>query len=134
MAKRLLDKQGSTSGGRLRRGKEQPERTGQPTELPIENLIVIGASAGGHDALWAVVRERSHDVPAAVIIMQHMAPRDSFELDSFRLDAWLRYATHVPVVQIHSMERLRSSVIYICPSGMSVSLKGRTLHLMPQER
>src|SRR5215472_546196 len=134
MAKRPLHKQGSTSGEFLRRGKEQAERTGQPTELPIENLIVIGASAGGHKALWEVVRELSREIPAAVIVMQHMAPKDSFRLGSFKLDDWLHDSTHVRVVEIHSTERLRSSMIYICPPGMSVSLKGRTMHLTPQQR
>ena len=134
MAKRLLQKKGSNPAGRLRRGKEKPERTGRPTELPLANLIVIGASAGGHKALWEVVRGISHNIPAAVIIMQHMASKETFGLQSFRLDAWLRDATRVPIAQIRSGERLRSSVIYVCPPGMSVSLKGRTLHLTPQER
>jgi two-component system chemotaxis response regulator CheB len=95
---------------------------------------VIGASAGGHDALWEVVRDFSHDIPAAVIIMQHMSPTTEFGLQSFRLDAWLRDGTQVPVTQIHAEQRLRPSVIYTCPPGMSVCLKGRTLHLSPQER
>ena len=132
MAKRRLQKQDPHSAGRLRRGKEQPERTGWLTELPIANLIVIGASAGGHKALQEVVRDISHDIPAAVIIMQHMSSGDSYGLKSFRLDAWLREATRARTVQIQSGERLRASVIYICPPGMSVSLKGRTLHLTPQ--
>src|SRR5215472_5771639 len=123
MAKRLLHKQGSTSGGRLRRGKEQPERSGWPSELPLANLIVIGTSAGGHKALWEVVRELSREIPAAVIIMQHMASKDSSGFQSFKLDAWLQEATRAQVVEIHSAERLRSSVIYICPPGMAVSLK-----------
>jgi two-component system chemotaxis response regulator CheB len=129
-----MRKQGANAGGRLRRGEEQPERTGRPTEFPISNLIVIGASAGGHKALWEVVREMSRDIPAAVVIMQHLAPKTTYGLESFKLDAWLREATRVPVMQIHSGERLRPSMIYTCPPGMAVSLKGRTLHLMPQER
>jgi two-component system chemotaxis response regulator CheB len=103
-------------------------------ELPLANVIVIGASAGGHKALWEVVREISHDVPAAVIIMQHMASKNVFGLRSFSLDAWLRDATRARVAQIHSGERLRPSVIYVCPPGMSVSLKGRTLHLAPEQK
>lgn len=133
MANRLSKKHGSTSGERLRRGKEKPERTGRPTELALANLIVIGASAGGHKALWEVVRGMSQDIPAAVVIMQHMAPRAVFGVHSFRLDDWLRDGTRVPVAQIHSGERLRPGVVYTTPLGMSVSLKGRTLHLTPQE-
>ena len=134
MAKGPLKKEDSTSGDRLRRRKEQPERTGRPTELPLANLIVIGASAGGHKALWEVLRGISQNIPAAVIITQHMASKEAFGVQSFRLDAWLRDATAVPVTQIHSRERLRSGVIYTTPPGMSASLKGRTLHLTPQDR
>ena len=135
MAKTLgVRKQPSTSLDRLRRGRERPERSGRPAELPIPNLIVMGASAGGHTALWEVVREFSDDIPAAVIIMQHMSPRTDFGLQSFRLDDWLRDATQVPVTQIQTRQRLRPSVIYTCPPGVSVCLKGRTLHLTPQER
>lgn len=130
MAKRLLQKTTSNSAGRLRRGSEKPECTGRPRELPLANLIVIGTSAGGHKALWDVVSGIPHNIPAAVIIMQHMASHQT----SFRLDAWLRDATRVPIAQIQSGDRLRSSAIYVCPPGMSVSLKGRTLRLTPQER
>jgi len=134
MAKRLLRNNSSTASIRLRRGREQPERTGRPTELPIANLIVIGASAGGHTALREVLREISHDIPAAVIIMQHLAPNITSGLESFRLAALLRGSTRVPVVQIQSGERMRASAIYTTPPGMTVSIKGRTLHLTPQER
>lgn len=133
MAKQPLRNKSSTSRDRLRRSEEQPERTGRLPELPIENLIVIGASAGGHKALREVVREISHDIPAAIIIMQHMARKDSFPLKPFQLDAWLGEATRVPIVEIRSHERLRSGMVYTCPAGMSVSIKGRTLHLTRQK-
>jgi chemotaxis response regulator CheB len=132
MTKGPLTNNGSTSTDRLRRGGERPERTGRPTELPIHNLIVIGASAGGHKALLEIVRQLSQDIPAALIIMQHM--KHTIGVQSFKLDTWLREATRVPVVEIHSGDRLRSNVIYVSPAGMAISLKGRALHLTPQER
>jgi chemotaxis response regulator CheB len=132
MAKKLLREKSAATGDGLRRGREQLEQTGRAMELPLANVIVIGASAGGHKALWEVVKGMSHDIPAAVIIMQHMAHTPAFGLSSFRLDAWLREATRVPILQIHSGERLRAGTIYTTPPGQSVSLKGRTLHLTPQ--
>lgn len=133
MSKQPLQDRSSTSDDRLRRSNEQPDCTGQLRELPLENLIVIGASAGGHKALWEVIRELSHDIPAAVVIMQHMAPTNP-RFESYKLDAWLRGASRVRVIEIRAGERLRSGIIYICPPGMSVFLKGRTLHLKPQDR
>jgi chemotaxis response regulator CheB len=133
MAKRDLQEHASAPGDRLRRGNEQPDHTGQIMELPLENLIVIGASAGGHRALREVVREISRDIPAAVIIMQHMAATKPGS-QSYKLDVWLRDSTRVRVVEISPGERLRSGMMYICPPGMSVFLSGRTLHLKPQDR
>ena len=131
MPKQSVDRQDSDSSGRLRRGKEQPERTGRATELPLANLVVIGASAGGHKAVWEVVRDLSCDIPAAVIIMQHLGPKEA--VPSFRSATWLGQYTRLQIVQINSRERLRSSVIYTCPPGMAASLRGRTFHLTPQE-
>ncbi|HKT34466.1 MAG TPA: chemotaxis protein CheB [Nitrospira sp.] len=133
MAKELSHNQGSSPPNRLRRGKEKRDHTGRGIEPPLENLIVIGASAGGHKALWEVVKEISHDIPASVILMQHLAPKQASGLQSFRLDTWLRDASRVPVVQIQSGARLRASVVYTTPAGMAVSLRGRTLHLVRQD-
>src|SRR5215813_3210012 len=63
------NKKGSTGRDRLRRREPLPE---VPPVSSIENLIVIGASAGGHSAVKEVLRELSPDIPAALIILQHM--------------------------------------------------------------
>lgn len=134
MGQKLSQKQDSKSAGRLRRRGERPERTGRTNELPLSNVIVIGSSAGGHKALWEIIREIPQDIPAAVVIIQHTASKDSSRFEPFRLDAWLRKATHARIVEIQSGQRLEAGLIYTCPPGMSAYLKGRTLHLMPREK
>jgi len=115
----------------LRREGQQPDCTGRDTERPIENLIVIGASAGGHKALKEVLKALSDNIPAAVIVMQHLPVQGSSE--PFNFKDWLSKYTAIPIVFIQSGQRLRSGAIYVGPPGLPVSLKGRTLELSPNQ-
>jgi two-component system chemotaxis response regulator CheB len=100
-------------------------------ELPIENLIVIGCSAGGHVALKELVQGFSENMPAAVIIMLHATAEGHA---TFQLPDWLRESSRMGIRLIESSDRLRGGHIYVVPPGMSVALKGRTLHLSPYDR
>jgi chemotaxis response regulator CheB len=132
MGKRRLPRKDATSGERLRRYGEEAERFGQPREIPIENLIVIGASAGGHVALKEVVGGLSRDIPAAVVIMLHMAAVR--EQSASHLENFLREYTDVPVATVHSADRLKRGMIYVTPPGQSVLLQGRMLLLEPHQQ
>jgi chemotaxis response regulator CheB len=132
MGKRRLPRKEATSGDRLRRFGEQPERFGKPMESAIKNLIVIGASAGGQAALKQVVSGLSQDIPAALIIMLHMSPTSRVPADHF-LNV-LAEATVVPLVTARSGDRLQRGKIYLTPPGQSVYLQGRTLRLEPQRK
>ncbi len=116
-------------GGPLRRGGQ----SAQDTDRSVENLIVIGASAGGHQALRQVVRDLSAEIPAAILILLHRPPPPSRE-EGFRLEEWLRISTRIPIVSVQSGARLQSGVISIVPPGTSVSLKGRILQVTEHER
>lgn len=126
----LLQKQDSID--RLRRLAEQPDRTGRRTERAIGNLIVIGASAGGYQALKTLVPYLSDDIPAAIIILLHgSAPGHS---GSYDFSERLREATRVPVALVQAGDRLCSPCIYVVPPGMTASLQGRTFMLSPYDR
>ena len=128
MAKALSHSEASADD-RLRRVAHQ-----RSSKRQVENLIVIGASAGGYDALRQVVRELSPDIPAAVIILLHMSPLTRSQDEEFHLDNWLGVSTHIPTVKVRSGVRLRSGVIFVAPAGMSVALKGNILQVKAQER
>jgi chemotaxis response regulator CheB len=119
------NKSESTAGDRLRRRGQLKEVTGPPGGS-IENLIVIGASAGGHMALNEVLRDLSENIPAALIIMLHATQR--------RLKDFLQQATRVPVVEIRDGKQMRMGVVYVAPPGMSVTLRGSTLHVAAYDR
>jgi len=122
----------STSRNRLRRREKQ-----LPEVLPgssIENLIVVGASAGGHRALKELLGYLSESIPAALIIMQHMSSTPSSHAARFKLEDWLQGVTRIPVVHISDGEPLRMGVIYVVPPGMSVTLREGQLHIVSYER
>ena len=89
------------------------------------NLIVIGASAGGHKALKAVLRGLSHDIPAALIIMQHLGGNDAARPIRFKMEDWLCESSFVPTQVIQSGDRLQRGRIYVTPPGQAVFLDGR---------
>ncbi len=101
-----------------RKGQRLKSTRAQPPETPISNLIVIGTSAGGHNALIEVVRAVSTDIPAALVIIYHSA------VDSpFKLEKWLSRFTRLPVVKVVDKERLRDGVIFVPSSGESLSIE-----------
>ncbi|HSC56252.1 MAG TPA: chemotaxis protein CheB [Nitrospira sp.] len=132
MAKPLARKHESIAGP-LRRATLSSRLAGLSADRSIENFIVIGTSAGGHQALRQVVKDLSDDIPAAILILLHM-PGPSSRGDGFQLEEWLRLSTRIPIVRCKSGDRLQSGVISIAPPGTSVWLKGRILHVMEQER
>lgn len=130
MGNRRLPTKEAPADDRLRRVGEQPERFGKLAEIPIENLIVIGASAGGVIALKQVVRELSSEIPGSLIIMLHMSDR----VAESHLGDVLRESTVVPIAAVKSGDRLERGRIYVTPPGQSVFLQGRTLRLEPQTK
>ena len=130
MGKGHLPRKDATSGDRLRRVGEQSERFGKLAEIPVENLIVIGASAGGYVAIKEVVRGLSREIPAALIIMLHIGDSGS----ESHLSDVLRESTVVPIAPVQSGDRLERGRIYVTPPGQSVFLQGRTLRLEPRKK
>ncbi len=103
--------------------RERLKRHGQATpasgERRIENLIVIGASAGGHQALVKLLRDLPGDMPAAIVILLHrpLGPSDSLK--------WLLgQSSHLPIIEVKKHETLRQSVIFIPPPGRSATFSG----------
>ena len=96
-----------TSGERLQR-----QRQTSPT--CIANLIVIGASAGGHRAVVDILKNLSADMPAAIVILLHAAlGSPAFLKESFR-----RFS-RLPIIEVENRELLRQGFIFVLPPGRS---------------
>lgn len=85
-------------------------------------LIAMGASTGGPPVLQAILSELPRDFPAAVLIVQHIAP--GF-LSGFI--GWLSNTSNLPITIAAQGEQIKSGHIYIAPDHfhMTVTATGQ---------
>ena len=89
-------------------------------------LVVIGSSAGGIEALSRVVGSLPSDFPAPIVIAQHLDPRRPSHLD----DILARHAT-LPVKVVEQAAPLEDGVIFVVPSNRLVEIVNGELRLRP---
>ena len=87
-------------------------------------VVGVGASAGGLEALQALVGRISPDSGASYVVVQHLSP----DHDSI-MDQLLGARTTLPVVTIEDGARLAPDAIYVTPAGYEVTLRGGALRL-----
>ncbi len=90
------------------------------------DLIVIGSSAGGIEALSILVSSLPMDFPAPIVLAQHLDPNRPSTLDSI-----LRNRTTLPVELVNTSSHLETGRIYVVPSNRLVSI--RDGHVIVQE-
>ena len=96
--------------------EERLQRQGQVGPSRIANLIVIGASAGGHRALMEILKGFSAVMPAAIVILQHMP------LEYVRsLKKWLGRFSRLPIIAVENHEPLQQGFIFVPPPGRSAT-------------
>src|SRR5438874_505755 len=78
--------------------------------MPGHDIIAIGASAGGVEALSTVVKGLPEDLPAAVFAVLHI-PSDS----TSHLPEILSRSGPLPAVHPRDGERLKHGHIYVAP-------------------
>jgi two-component system chemotaxis response regulator CheB len=116
----------------LRRSDPPPESSNEPTqarEQPVRTVIVIGASAGGRAAIGTVLKDVSHDIPAAIVVMLHVSPESEFDLSK-----WLRQFGHIEIIETSQKERLREGVVFVAPPSQSLTVQDGELNLEALER
>ncbi len=79
--------------------------------MPFEHLVVIGASAGGLEAVSAIANRLGPDFPAPICVVIHIAP-DSPNL----LAALIDRAGPLPAVLAHSGAALVPGTIFVAPA------------------
>ena len=87
------------------------------------NIIVIGTSAGGLEALDQLVRQLPADIPAAVFIVQHLAPEVSGEALVHQLGRHASFQCKLA----GDGEVFRPGRIYIAPPDNHLLIKGNRL-------
>src|ERR1035437_8144172 len=95
--------------------------------VPQESqLVVIGSSAGGIEALSRLVASLPADFPAPIVIAQHLDPRRPSHLH----EILARRAT-LPVRVVEEREALENGVIFVVPSNRLVGISHGDLRLHP---
>jgi two-component system, chemotaxis family, protein-glutamate methylesterase/glutaminase len=88
------------------------------------DVVVVGASAGGVQALQALVAQLPPEFPASVLIVLHLMSSGTSVLHSI-----LDRAGGLPATQAHDGERLERAHIYVAPPDSHLLLRGPEIHL-----
>lgn len=89
-----------------------------------QDIIVVGASAGGVEALSTLVADLPDDLPAAVFIVLHMGPHSSTALPRI-----LARRTTLPVDHPRDGETIEPNRIYVAVPDRHLLLAGGTVRV-----
>ena len=103
--------------------KKLPDE-GRPGDALPYSVIAIGASAGGLQAIGAVLRDLSSDLNCPVLVVLHLAP----QFTSHAAEVLAR-ATKLAVKQASDDELLRSGVVYIAPPDFHLNVANGAVRL-----
>lgn len=82
------------------------------------HLVVVGASAGGIEALSVFVASLKQGFPAPVVIAQHLDPSRASHLGEI-----LERRTQLPVILVQDRVPLESGRIYVVPSNRHIVIR-----------
>lgn len=95
-------------------------------QAPASHLVVVGASAGGIEALSTLVSSLPSDFPAPIVIAQHLDPRRPS-----RLEEILARRTPLLVRTVVDHEVLRAGVVFVVPADRHVEITDHAMSLRP---
>ncbi|HEY3523373.1 MAG TPA: CheR family methyltransferase [Candidatus Limnocylindrales bacterium] len=141
------DDAGRTNGGRRTNGARRPRGTGDGSRTAgvesaaerdgegatdgaaedlAEQLVVIGASAGGIDVLTSLLANVPSDFPTPIVVGQHLDPRRESHLDSI-----LAARTPLTVEVVSQRMRLEPGHLYVIPPNTDIEIIDG--HIAPHE-
>jgi two-component system CheB/CheR fusion protein len=83
----------------------------------VSQIVVVGASAGGIDALGILAAGLDQSFPAPVVIAQHLDPRRPSHLQEI-----LSRRTALEVRSVTAEEKLQAGVLYVVPANRDVMI------------
>src|SRR5947207_7305710 len=81
------------------------------------DLVVVGSSAGGVEALSILVSTLPADFPAPIVLAQHLDPSRPSSLDGI-----LQRRTQLSIDVVNSRTHLQSGKIYVVPANRHVTI------------
>src|SRR5438128_10615264 len=94
------------------------------TPTGSNDLVVIGSSAGGVEALSVLVSTLPGDFPAPVVLAQHLDPSRPSSLDAI-----LKRRTKLPVEVVNTSSALEPGRIYVVPSNRNVTINSHRVEV-----
>ena len=89
--------------------------------------MAIGASAGGLEALTAILRALPTDIAMAFMLIQHLDPKRHSILPEL-----LSKATRIPVLEAVNAMKIESNRVYVMPSNVDISILDGHFGLTPR--
>ncbi len=114
--------------------KSNKKQAGEISDLQVPKLkpfelVAIGASTGGPQAIEAILKNLPRDYPASILVVQHIAP--GFLAGMVE---WLDHILALHVKVAHEGERLKPGTVYLCPEGKHMGIsKESTITLSAAE-
>ncbi|HTM07884.1 MAG TPA: chemotaxis protein CheB [Verrucomicrobiae bacterium] len=93
--------------------------------MPGHDIIVIGASSGGIEALVEVVSRLPEDIPAAMFIVVHVTPRSVSVLPDI-----LNRAGPLTAAHAKNNETIKAGRIYVAPPDFHMLIDDGTIRLV----
>lgn len=109
----------------VREGRRMPPAP-EPRPSTADPLIVVGASAGGVEALSRFVASLPDDLAAPVVIAQHLDPARPSHLADI-----LARQTHLPVRSVEPRAALAPGTIFVVPSNRHVTITDHHVDVHP---
>jgi len=100
-----------------------------PETHTFDQLVVIGASAGGIDALSTLVATLSRDFPAPIVIAQHLDPAHASHLGEI-----LARRGPLPVRTVTDHEALQPGVVFVVPANRHVEITDHAVGLRADDQ
>lgn len=107
----------SNTSLKLKNINDEYTKTCSDQESKLKYIICIGTSTGGPRALREVITQLSADLPAAVLVVQHMPPGFTNSLAA-RLDA----LSYINVKEAEDGDILKPGWVYIAPGDYHMML------------
>ncbi|MFZ5477413.1 MAG: chemotaxis protein CheB [Myxococcota bacterium] len=92
--------------------------------MPLRDIVVVGASAGGVRALAQIVAGFPSDLPAAVVVVQHLHPTTPSAFPEI-----LSRAGPLPAKWATDGERIVPGQIYVAPPNLHVLFRAELLEV-----
>lgn len=97
------------------------------SESPLY-IVALGASAGGHQALWEFFANLPHVPDVAFIVIQHLKA----DVPSTADQLLTRY-TNLPIAWAKDQQPIQPNHIYLLPPGKYMTVSGTTLQVIDRD-